>query len=411
MNARPVLAVAVAVLFVAAGCQAPAAPATTDTAETTTTENAQTTATTTTTETTTTTTEDAGYVTVEGDSLPYEVEPIYRRVGRMLGVPQEDWPETTVRVRDPPEGGALGSATTYGFTNLVGIEPLPSEGEDGGVTTGAVTRGLTVTLFDHPEADRSFQRNVLAHEFVHVLQTQVQPRTEVGRLDTRRDRQFLVGAMVEGSAEYVQERYGIRYQSYSLDQTEIPPRWKNASAYVRMRIAPYEYGSRYFAMRVEDASGVPSVYQNPPVTAEQVLHGIPPSGEGAKPLTVAGNGSGSQLETRGESTKGELFVRLALSTELDWERAAEAGAGWGMDRLLEFRGEGDRGFAWVLRWDTASEATEFESAFADYNQRNNETFRLQSVTDETVVVYAGADYFVENATATGTTGNVTVRAS
>jgi hypothetical protein len=409
MNARPVLAVALAVLFVTAGCQAPANPTTSPAAETTTAADT-TTATTTQSETTTSEPEEQNYVSVEGD-LDFNVERIYRRVGRMLGVPQEDWPDTTVRVQPAEESGNIGRATTYGFTNLVGIEPQPSEGDDGGVTTGAVARGLSITLFDHPSFNETTKRNVLAHEFVHVLQTQVQPRPAVAELDTRRDRQFLVDTMVEGSAEYVQERYGIRYQNFTLNQTHIPESWKNASAYVRMRIAPYEYGSRYFAMRVDDSSEVGSVYQNPPLTAEQVLHGLAPDSEQAKPLTVAANASGSPLDADSPTTKGELFVRLALSTELNWSRAASASTGWGMDRLVEFGGQGDRAYAWVLRWDDAGEATEFTEAFRDYNATSEEAFRLQSVTDETVVVYGGADYFVANATASGSSGNVTVRAS
>jgi hypothetical protein len=401
MNARPVLAVALAVLFVTAGCQAPAAPTDATTSDAATTTQSATT-------TSEPTTRD--YVTVEGD-LDVDVERIYRRVGRMLDVAREDWPNTSVRVRPADDSGSIGMATTYGFTNLVGIEPEPSAGDDGGVGVGAVARGLSVTLYDHPTFDEAAKRNILAHEFVHVLQTQLRPRPAVAALDDRRDRRFLVDTMVEGSAEYVQERYGVRYQNFTVNQTELGESWRNASAYVRLRLAPYEYGSRYFALRVDGPSEVADVYEQPPRTAEQVLHGLAPDSERAKPLTIAANASGSPMDVDGTETKGELFVRLALSTELNWTRAADASTGWGMDRLVEFGGQGDRGYAWVLRWDDPSEASEFAAAFRDYNETSEEAFRLASVTDETVVVYGGADYFVANATATGTTGNVTVHAS
>ena len=407
MDTRPVLVVALAVLFVTAGCQAPVQQGATDApAGQTPTDQPST-------ETTATTTSDTGETTElvsVRDELPFRVTPVYERVGRLLGVEAADRPSTSVRVEEPPESGTLGTASTSGFTELVGIEPLPADGEGGGVQVGAIAQGTQVTLYDHPNATVEWQENVLAHEFVHVYQTQLKPRSGVDELDFRRNREFLLSAMVEGSAEYVQERYGIRYQNRSLDQAALTEEWQNASAYVRWRIAPYEYGSRYFALRVDDASGVTDVYENPPRTAEQVLHGYGPDEERAKTLTATLNASGSEFSQMRGATKGELFVRLALSTELGWERAADASSGWGMDRLLSVSGEnGLNTYAWVIRWDDAAEAAEFQAAFADYDARTDVSFRTASVTDETVVVLTGEESFVENATVEGNSSNVTVR--
>lgn len=407
MQTNSVVAVALAVLFVTAGCQAPAAPradAETPT-QSTTQEPTDTTET-----TTTTTTGETQLVSVSG-SLPYNVSRIYHRVGRMLDVPRHQRPPTTVQVKEPPEGGSRGTASTSGFVKVVGIEPLPSKGEDGGVVTGAITRGTVVTLYDHPNASQRYQQNVLAHEFVHVYQTQLPVRKGIRDLDRRRNRLFIATAMIEGSAEYVQERYGIRYQNVTLNQTKIPARWKNASAYVRWRVSPYEYGSRYFAMRVENSSQVTEVYRNPPRTTEQIVHGHAPDEELAKPLDTNVGETSADVTLRGRTTKGELFTRIALSSELEWQRAADAAEGWGMDRLLTFRVDaGDRGYAWVLRWDDPSEAREFQRAFADYAEQRNRSFRAEAVGDETVVVFAGAEAFVRNASASGTSSNVTVSA-
>jgi hypothetical protein len=408
MNTRPVLVLALAVLFVTAGCQAPTqqdAPATTGDELTT---DEPTTETETETESTDVG-EETELVSVT-DDLPFRVTPVYDRVGRMLDVEEADRPNTAVRVEDPSQSGTLGTASTSGFTNLVGIEPLPSDGQSGGVQVGAITQGTQVTLYDHPNATVEWQENVLAHEFVHVYQTRLPTREGVGELDFRRNRAFLLSAMVEGSAEYVQERYGIRYQNRSVDQTALADGWQNASAYVRWRVAPYEYGSRYFALRIDDPSRVPDVYENPPRTAEQVLHGYGPDDERAKTLTATLNGSDSEFSKMRGTTKGELFVRLALSTELDWERAASASSGWGMDRLLSISSDdGLDTYAWVLRWDNPAEAAEFEDAFAEYDARNDASFRVESVTDETLVVYAGEQSFVENASAAGNSSNVTIR--
>jgi len=400
METRPVVAVALAVLFVTAGCQAPVQQGATAAPEN---------ATATTDGTTQAAPEETELVRVT-DELPFRVTPIYERVGRMLGVPEAERPTTVVGVEEPPQGDVLGAASTSGFTNLVGIEPLPSAGEGGGVSVGAVARGTLVTLFDHPNASVAWKENVLAHEFVHVYQTRLPTREGVDDLDRRRNHRFLKSVVTEGSAQYVQERYAVRYQNQTRNQTAITARWKNASAYVRWRLAPYEYGSRYFALRLQNASGVTDVYEDPPRTAEQVAHGYAPEAEPAKELSVDLAATDSEFSRMRATTKGELFVRLALSTELGWERAADASAGWGMDRLLHVSGDhGANTYAWVLRWDDASEAAAFREAFADYDASNGVAFRTEAVTDETVVVYAGDEAFVENASATGNSSYVTVR--
>lgn len=421
MDTRPVLVVALAVLFVTAGCQAPAqqgeatpeseTPATTSASTT----EAPTQSPTTTPEQTAESADDGPaeltqFVRVE-DELPFRVTPIYERVGRMLDVGEYDHPATTVYVKNASEAGNVSSGSTSGFTKLVGIEPQPRDDGDGGVQAGAVTRGTTVTLYDYENATTEWKENVLAHEFVHVYQSQLPVRDAVQDLDRRRNRPFLTSVMVEGSAEYVQERYGIEYQNETLNQTHISEGWKDAPAYARLRIAPYEYGSRYLAVRLDDSSGVTDVYENPPRTAEQVVHGYDVGEEPAKSLTVDANTSESAFDSTGTGTRGELFVRLALSTALEWERSAEASTGWGMDRLVYLTGEdGADAYAWVLRWDNATDATEFCDAFADYDEANDQQFRVESVTEETVVVYAGAGDFVENASAAGNSSSVTVTA-
>jgi hypothetical protein len=409
METRSVVAVALAVLFVTAGCQAPAAPqASTDTPTESTATDTPTTTEPTTTQTTTTT--ETNLVEVS-DPLPYNVSRIYHRVGGLMDVPQYQRPPTQVEVKAPPEGGSRGTASTSGFVEVIGIEPLPSEGEDGGVITGAITRGTSVTLYDHPNASDRRQEYVLAHEFVHVLQSQMDVRQGIIRLDFERNRLFLSSVLVEGSAEYVQERYSMRYQNASIDQTAISDRWKNASAYVRWRIAPYEYGSRYFAMRVDNASQVQSIYRNPPRTTEQVVHGYGPAEEPAKDISIDVQAESDDVSLRGRTTKGELFTRIALSSELDWQRAADAAEGWGMDRLLTFQvADGKRGYAWVLRWDDAGEAQEFDQAFEAYADQRETAFDAERVGDETVVVFAGYEDFVATASASGNSSSVTVTA-
>lgn len=412
MRARSALALALAALLVAAGCQAPVSPqdpAGGDAIGTTTPPETTANATHSTTPSATTGADDGGsLVTVEGN-VSFNVTKTYHRVGRMLDVPMAERPPTTVTVEDPPEGRGPGPSPTTGFTNLVGIAPPPSAGENGGVVTGAVTRGVSVTLYDHPSVNETFLETIVAHEFLHVYQNTMRPAAGVASLDRGRNRVRLRGAVIEGSAEYVQERYAVRYQNATLNQTAIPREWTNASAYARWRLASYEYGSRYFAMRIDDPAAIRDVYENPPRTTEQLVHGYAPDEERAKNLTVSSDTENSSFSSLGGSTKGELFVRIALSTELDWNRSARAASGWGMDRLTLFSGQ-KNAYAWTLRWDSAGEADEFRRAFEDYAAAKETPLRLEAVGDETVVVFAGPEEFVTNATATGNSSSVTITA-
>jgi hypothetical protein len=105
-------------------------------------------------------------------------------------------------------------------------------------------------------------------------------------------------------------------------------------------------------------------------------------------------------------SRGELFVRIMLRTQLEAQRAADAATGWGNDRVLLYeRGYEENAFVWTLRWDDAANATEFEEAFEDYlNDRglyddgswgvDGNEFRLESIDDRTIAVVAGPTDFV-----------------
>ncbi|MXR21038.1 hypothetical protein [Halobacterium bonnevillei] len=414
MERRRVLAtLAVVALLVVAGCQSPGAPqspdggaptatATSDPATT------RATADSTTTESTTATANSSDGLVRVDDDFGFDVPPIYHRVGRMLEVPRADRPEVQVRTEDPPDDGGSVVARPQGFVGLVGIVPQNPVGGDESVGTAAVARGTLVTVYSDGDLNATLTESTLAHEFAHVYQfTAHDPRSVVKSLGPNRNNARLTEVVVEGSAEYVQEEYEIRHQDRDVDQSEFAAAWKRAPAFQRWTVASYVYGSRYVELRIDDPANVTDVYQNPPRSTEQVIHGFTPDEEPVADLTVTADTTGP-FAWSNAATKGELFARIALSTELDWERAAAAAEGWGADRLLTFS-DGDRaGYAWALRWDDASEADEFRDAFADYDDRNDERFRLEAVGDETVVVFAGADAFVENATATGNSSSVTV---
>ncbi|MFB6150949.1 MAG: hypothetical protein ABEJ40_04000 [Haloarculaceae archaeon] len=170
--------------------------------------------------------------------------------------------------------------------------------------------------------------------------------------------------------------------------------------------------------RVEDPGTLSRLYSSgtpTPRTTEQLIHGLAPAEEPELNLSVSvAGGRNWTTPPRARDTKGETVVRTMLRVELNRSLAAPAAAGWGSDRLvrLTHADDGSRdGFAWALRWDTPADADEFAAAFDRWTAErpaDAPAYRLTRLTDETVVVFAGDPGFVGNASATGTTGNVTV---
>jgi len=117
-------------------------------------------------------------------------------------------------------------------------------------------------------------------------------------------------------------------------------------------------------------------------------------------------------------------VRTALAANLSVERASRAAAGWGNDSLVTFRRPdgGASSYAWVLRWDTASDADEFAAALGDSLSARGTALddggwqvagvhaALHRPAARTTVLVAGTDGFVDE-TAVTAAGGVSVAPS
>lgn len=348
-------------------------------------------------------------VEVTGGTLPVDADRVWERVEAMHGtnvVPpvvsvDDSDPSPTEKVL-PPE-----------FLYVLGAEPARPNPPTPGVNGRVSPRGrVTVTFADAPSET---VEQVLAHEFAHVVQ---QSADVLERLP---DGNYLLAkSTIEGGAEYVEDVYARRYQDHSsLAATRRA--YRNGAAFQKWALAPYYFGAQYVRSRVSSPRELSSVYANPPTTTEQVLHDYPPGAEPAKTLSVTVDETG-EWRARPPGRKGELFVRVALTTELGETHAARAAAGWGNDALVRFRRTPrgrDAGYAWVLRWDDSTNATEFRHAFetmldrqatrTDSGWRRDDTaYRVERVSDETVAVLAGHPQFAANVAAEGSRDDVAI---
>ena len=350
-------------------------------------------------------------VTVENGTLPVNATRTYARVQSLLDSDTEPWP---VRVRNLSEWrrsvqrvGASPLNRALGFENV---------SVDWSEPTGVTRFGA---VYVHPgDGSAGKTERILAHEFVHLVQYRTtmlpwtgrlnQPRLTTDRLKTRR-------SLVEGGAVYVADVYAHRYLDVRNNSAYVRDLYRNGSATYRSALAQYRFGAQYVARRIDDPANLSGAYEDYPRTTEQVIHNYSRSEEPPATLSVTVGNTTDGWASLGNNTLGEMTTRTALGTELDYDRAAAAATGWGTDHLAVFQhAENDSrfGWAWVMRWDTAAEAAELETALDDYASARDRAsaadFRVVSLDDRTVALVFGDSDFVTDATVVETDGNVTV---
>lgn len=285
---------------------------------------------------------------------------------------------------------------------------------------------------------------ILAHEYVHSI------HDRAFNLSWKNpDQYFAVKSAMEGGASYVEAAYGNRY----LGSGYGCPTDSGGSPADQFESGWYYHGCRYVEARLDSPANLSVIYEDRPNTSEQVLHNLTPGGEppvplrtrlvgtdanSTRPQTLAEYSASTGWRVQEQKRIGEIAVRLTLGTVMNGSATERASTGWGNDRLVKYwkPSESAYGFAWVLRWDDAQNATEFARGFAEYRQKrqagyhsyapnvakrtpdteftdlvwgdSHAAFRLVRVDDTTTVVFVGPPAFVQGATAVDTNQSVTV---
>ncbi|MEF8757850.1 MAG: hypothetical protein V5A33_06405 [Halobacteriales archaeon] len=375
-------------------------------------------------------------VAVEGGSLPVDPGIVFARVQDIAGTDAS--PPETVRVvgnRSALFGNANnvstgGPAPLLEFYRLVGVRATGRGNEsafermEGGITTGFGT----VRIYPGEEPSATAVEPILAHEFAHYLEVaDRRPAQMVRRLPepTTTDGRFVRRSVREGAAVWIETAYVDRHVpngTSGIDRTERVYDLYPRGSLGRYGMAQYVFGYRYVRSRVDDPAALGAVYEQPPRTSEQVLHGLPRGTEPPAPLSVAIDGGGTRYAGDAADRLGEAFVRAALENGVATDRAAAAATGWGDDRLAFVRRDGDVHFVWVLRWDEAANATAFATAARELlDTRGNRTeggwivdgtrTELRRPTANTTVLVAGTEAFVRGVTVTTEGAAVTIAPS
>lgn len=385
------LAVALAALLVLAGCTAPAkespgqadAPAATADAP-----------------------DDAGPpegVVVRGGTLRFDANATHDRVQALL---DGQFAGTVVTVRDLTSrtSADLGGVPFY---RLFGVSNVSLDAE----RPGGLTRASGAVTISPANASAARVEQVLAHELVHVAQIRERMVPWFAGVAYDRaplDERLAQRALVEGGAVYATDAYtrahlpGVAPQS-----TQVARLYADGSSGERLVYGQYHFGYRYANATLSDASALPALYDDAVDTTERLLH--PESSDSPVALDVTVDAETAQRVRSPTRRAGELATRILLRDVVPTERAVAASEGWGNDRVVLFEANGTESAAWVTRWDSAADADEFASAAGALagNATSEYAYRTARVDDRTVVVFAGTEQFVADASASG---NVTVAA-
>ncbi|MFD1647160.1 hypothetical protein [Haloarchaeobius litoreus] len=351
-----------------------------------------------------------------GDSLSFAAAPVFDRVESLLGVSADPPAEVTVEnasswfrtnATDRPRPTGTGR-----FGALVGVETDGRDADLRGTPNGATSPFGGVSIYPGDGSSVALEV-VLAHEFVHVVQFQRNQVSAVRRNvgGTSTDARWTSRSIVEGVAVWTETRY---VETYGLDAPTGGERtttlYSEATPGTPFRHGQgaYLFGYEYVRNKSSGLDRVEGLYERPPTTSEQVLHGLDPGSEPPVELYVRTIAEGNTWRGSTTDTLGEAYTRVVLENGVAVPTAADAAAGWGNDRLVTYRERptANASFVWVTRWDTAADATEFRDAmnatFDADGQRTGDRWRLDDVRattvrpdDTTVVVAVGEDSLLD----------------
>ncbi|TLN25450.1 hypothetical protein FDZ74_02330 [bacterium] len=271
--------------------------------------------------------------------------------------------------------------------------------------------------FDGPE------RMTYAHEFTHALQDEAYDLTNGLKTDEatcRKDSEYCaaVQALIEGDAT-ISEQLWLYNSASQQDRDQVDafystyksPVYDSAPLFMQQDfLFAYDQGANFVLKFYQDGgyAEVDKLYQNPPVSTEQILH--PERYPNDKPQAVElpdfSASLGSGWEEIDNNTVGEWYTYLILAygdqadARLDETTASQAAEGWGGDKYVVYAGPGgnDAALVYQSQWDTGTDSDEFWQAFQTYandrwgkaDQSGTDRLEWTATTDGAVLLQRNA---------------------
>jgi hypothetical protein len=270
----------------------------------------------------------------------------------------------------------------------------------------------TKVLYIVSDAPKEAVGITLTHELVHALQDQYISLDSTQKIEGQNDRQSAAQAVFEGQAVYEQISAMTQGSGMAMNmpggwdrvrdmirenQSSMPVFARAPTVIQETLIFPYLSGAE-FVRNFKDRNAGKSVYDDMPVSTEQVLHPRSYFGSDRDAPTSVTLPALNGVSKSYENTLGEFETRLFLYEHLrDQNEAVQGATGWDGDRYALFDTSGGQGIAWVTVWDSPAEASEFYDLLGKVA-----SLRYVSSTDSpagaTTRVYAGMGRSVQIST-------------
>ena len=270
----------------------------------------------------------------------------------------------------------------------------------------------TKVLYVVSDAPKEALGITITHELVHSLQDQYISLDSTQKIEGQNDRQSAAQAIFEGQAVYEQVSAMLGGNNVAMN---LPGGWDRVRDMIRDNqssmpifaraptviqetlIFPYLSGAE-FVRNYKDRNPGKSIYEDMPISTEQILHPAAFFGKRDTPATItmpALRGATSKYE----NTIGEFETRLFLFEHLrDQNNAVQGAAGWDGDRYILFNTPQGEGIAWVTVWDSQADASEFFDLLGKVMKRRYNA-DPDSGAGSVVRNYAGAGRTVQTSTA------------
>jgi hypothetical protein len=213
----------------------------------------------------------------------------------------------------------------------------------------------------------------ITHELVHALQDQYISLDSTQAIIGENDRQSAAQAVFEGQAVYEQVSAMLGGTNVAMNlpggwdrvrdmirdnQSSMPVFARAPTVIQETLIFPYLSGAE-FVRNFKERNPGKSIYQDMPVSTEQILHPNAFFGKRDTPTMMTLPPLRGATATYSNSL-GEFETRLFLFQNLkDQNDAVQGAAGWDGDRYALFNTQGGQGLAWASVWDNQADASEF----------------------------------------------------
>ncbi|HEX2722164.1 MAG TPA: hypothetical protein VHM24_04555 [Gemmatimonadaceae bacterium] len=234
----------------------------------------------------------------------------------------------------------------------------------------------TRVLYVVSDAPKDAAGVTITHELVHALQDQYISLDSTQKVEGENDRQSAAQAVFEGQAVYEQISAMLGGTNVAMN---LPGGWDRVREMIRENqasmpvfarapvviqetlIFPYLSGAEFVRNYKDRSSGKP-LYEDMPVSTEQILHPSAFFGKRDAPTRITLPPLRGVTATY-QNTFGEFETRLFLFQHLkDQNEAVQGATGWDGDRYALFNTPRGQGIVWATVWDSQTDASEFFDA-------------------------------------------------